>query len=248
MTTLSKSAAATVIAILVTSASSTQAGTVTFSPTQPTFDLNDITQLQGGVFATAPEDLGGDRGRSDDNANYIASDRPAQGQTFTVSQIGLQLDSITVKLAGGFISIPAETVLTLRVNTVIGNVLTTISTDTAVLPQVSTADNGPTDFLTFTLSAPVAVSPGVTYGFDFGNTTGNPGFYFRIDGAADSSYLSGTSYSSGNRSGIGTTEAVIRDTDRTFGIMLSPVPEPSVAMFALTSGAGVLALRRRRSA
>jgi len=212
------------------------------------FDANDITQLQTGTFPTAPETLPG--GVNPDNARYIASDRPAQGQTFTVLGAGLQVQSITLQTSGAFRNIPQGTQITLRLNTVVNTVLTPIYTDVATLAPSPFTENAPVDYFTFVLATPLPVSPGLTYGFDFGNTAGNPsdgggGFYFRLDGAPNTAYTGGTAYSSGDRSGFGTTTAVYRETDRTFGISL--IPEPSVALLALMSGAGVLGLVRRRA-
>lgn len=232
-----------VLAAMIMPAASADAGTIIYSPTEPIFDANDIIQLATGAFATAPESYNGNI--NNDNANYIASDRPAQGQTFTATDVG-QIESITVKSAGGFVNIPGGTQLTLRINTVVGTTLTPIYTDVAVLPESPESSNGLSDYVTFTLATPLAVGSGVTYGFDFGNTAGNPGFYFRIDGAADTSYSGGTAYSTGVRDGFGTTTAIFRQTDRTFGIGFSPVPEPTVALLSLMSGAAMMVMRRNR--
>jgi hypothetical protein len=236
------------IALFAASAASAHAGTASFSLQQPVFDSNDITQLQTGTLATAPESLPG--GVNNDNARYIANDRPAQGQTFTVVEAGLQVQSITLQTSGAFRNIPEGSQITLRINTVVGTTLTTIYTDVAPLAASPFTDNAPVDYFTFVLATPLPVSPGLTYGFDFGNTAGNPtngggGFYFRLDGAPDTAYTGGTAYSSGDRSGFGNTTAVYRETDRTFAISL--IPEPSVALLAIMSGAGVLGLVRRRA-
>lgn len=231
------------LAALALPLASADAGTITYSPTVPIFDGNDITQLATGTLATAPESIGGDV--NNDNANYIASDRPAQGQTFTPTQVG-QIQSITVKSAGGLVNIPSGTQLTLRINTVVGTTLSPIYTDVAALPASPVSSNGLLDYVTFVLATPQTVSAGVTYGFDFGNTAGNPGFYFRIDGAADTSYTGGTSYSTGVRDGFGTATAVFRETDRTFGIAI--VPEPTSFGLMMLGSIGMLSTRRRRSA
>jgi hypothetical protein len=51
-------------------------------------------------LATNSLSYGNDGNTQDDNANYIASDRPAQGQTFTINEAGF-IDAITVKGTAG---------------------------------------------------------------------------------------------------------------------------------------------------
>ena len=183
--------------------------TVTLSTTAPLFDGDDITQLLTGTQATNNLDYGGDMGP--DNANYIASDRPAQGQTFTTAVAG-RITSVTIKTTTGGADTPSA--LTLRINTAAGSTLSEIRKEAAAFPIAGLVGN---DYVTFTLATPLLISAG-TYGFDFVVPTG----YFQVDGAPNSSYAGGISYSSGAKNGVGTTTADFRDTDRTFGIAFSP--------------------------
>jgi len=222
------------MAMLCVAGASAQAASILFSTTQPTFGGLDITQLSTGTIAS-----GGD------NANYIAYDRPVQGQTFTTVGAG-DITSITVKARNNWVEIDADAVITLRLSTVTGTTLTPILTQFATVPRaVVAASSGFAEWITFTLTNPLAVSAATVYGFDFGISSVARPFdvYFEIDGAADSSYTGGSAYSSGVNS-VGNTTLTARDTDRTFGVTI--IPEPSAA---LLGGLGIMTLlvRRRRA-
>jgi len=204
-----------------------------FSATQPAFDGDDITQLSTGATSTG------------DDEDYIAFDRPAQGQTFTTVGAG-DFTSITVKARSSSVLIPADAVMTLRLSTVSGTTLTPILTQSATVPSaIAFAVSGFTDWVTFTLTNPLAVSGATVYGFDFGiSSASEPVFYFEIDGAADTSYTGGSAFASGDNDGVGGTALTALNRDRTFGVAI--IPEPSAA---LLGGLGILTLlvRRRRA-
>jgi hypothetical protein len=214
--------------------------TISLSPTVPSFDANDITQLDFSGARSGNHEL-----------NYVATDRAAQGQTFTVNELG-QIESITIK-GSGEISNFTQLALVLRINTVVSTVendnttttLTTIRREEATFAPGFNNSNF-ADYLTFTLATPLEVSPGLTYGFDFGTAAGS-NFYFQITEAAGTSYAGGTAYSTGDN-GAGEATGTLRDADRTFLIAFTPVPEPSVALLSMISGAAVMGLRRSRRA
>jgi hypothetical protein len=207
------------------------AATITYSPTAPSFDANDITQLSVGADPTPGAD----------NVHYIGGGVPAQGQTFSVSAAGL-IEAITVKVEPKFSSVAADTTLTLRINSVTVNpetqapTLVTLLTQSGLLQPIG--DNeGP--YITFQLDTPYAVAPGTTYGFDFSTNAA----YFAFTSAEDIAYSGGTAYTSQSDA-----NATLRGLDRTFHIALSPVPEPSSVALALLGSIGVMSIRRRRAA
>lgn len=212
------------------------AATVTFNPAVPTFDGDDITQLQTGTLATT--------GTGPNNeANYIAANQKAGGQTFTVGATGT-ISAITLKAAGSFSQIDTGTQLTLRISTVSGTTLTPVLNEAATPPTMGASNGTFFDYITFTLTTPLQVTAG-QYGFDLGGvTTGN--FYFQIDGAPDSTFAGGTAYTSG-ANGVGNTTATFLNTDRTFGVAFTPVPEPSGVALAMLGSLAAMSMRRRRN-
>ena len=232
-------------AILAASAAlafaSAQAGTLVFSSAVPTFDGDDITQLQAtGTFATASG------GSNNDNANYVAFDRPTQGQSFTIATAG-SIQSLTLRLSPSGFDIRDFAPITVRLNTIAGTTLSTLATETATIGTFGAQPRNPGDYITFSFASPVAVSPG-TYGFDFGETVQS---YFQIDGALNTSYAGGSAYSSGpiisgdKGNGVGDATATLRDTDRTFGVAFTAVPEPSSFALVLVGSLGLVGMRRR---
>jgi hypothetical protein len=220
------------IAALALPLASADAATITYQDDAPSFDENDIVQLS----------IGADPTPGPDNVHYIGGGVPAQGQTFSVSTAGLQIDSITVKVEPKFSLVAADTTLTLRINIVTvdpeteATTLFTVLTQSGLLQPIG--DNqGP--YITFQLDTPYAVLPGTTYGFDFSTNAE----YFAFTSADDTAYTGGTAYTSQSDA-----NATFRGLDRTFLITLSPVPEPSSVALAVLGSIGVMSMRRRQSA
>ena len=238
----SRQASAILAASAALAFASAQAGTLVFSSAVPTFDGDDITQLG---FGPGADGLNLATDASDnDNARYIAHDRPAQGQTFTVTTAG-NIQSLTLKNIFGFF-IADSTPITVRLNTITGGTnLALVASETVI---VGTQSRAAGDYFTFSFTSPVAVSPGL-YGFDFGAT--GSGNYFAIDGALQASYAGGSAYSSGpitggKGNGVGDATATLRDTDRTFGVAFTAIPEPSSFALVLVGSLGLVGMRRRQ--
>lgn len=237
----SRQASAILAASAALAFASAQAGTLVFSSAVPTFDGDDITQLGTGelALAVAPS--------NNDNANYIAFDRPTQGQSFTIATAG-SIQSLTLRLSPAGFDIRDFAPITVRLNTIAGTTLSTLATETATIGTFVAQPRNPGDYITFSFASPVAVSPG-TYGFDFGETVQS---YFQIDGALNTSYAGGSAYSSGpiisgdKGNGVGDATATLRDTDRTFGVAFTAVPEPSSFALVLVGSLGFMGMRRRR--
>ncbi len=187
-------------------------------------------------------------GDIEDEQDYIASDRAAQGQFFTTltdaGVTGYLLNAVTVLQNDGAADVSGSAVYTLRV-TVPGalNTLVVLDTETAT----ATAAGSGTNYLTFTFDTPVELLPGTVYGFDIGLNSG----YIPIDGSAvgdTAAYGGGNAYNSAD-DGVGDLNYGNVNFDRTFFIDTSPVavPEPStIALFGLglLSLTGIV-LRRR---
>ena len=237
----SRQASAILAASAALAFASAQAGTLVFSSAVPTFDGDDITQLGIGTLATASG------GSNNDNANYVAFDRPTQGQSFTIATAG-SIQSLTLRLSPAGFDIRDFAPITVRLNTIAGTTLATLATETATIGTFGAQPRNPGDYITFSFASPVAVSPG-TYGFDFGETVQS---YFQIDGALNTSYAGGSAYSSGpiisgdKGNGIGDATATLRDTDRTFGVAFTAIPEPSSFALVLVGSLGLVGMRRRQ--
>src|SRR5215468_2951670 len=80
----------------ITLAASASAATVSFTSQQPSPGLNDIANLLGATEEAKNVNEG------DNDATYIADDRPAQGQTFTTgtNAAGYEVRAITVREVG----------------------------------------------------------------------------------------------------------------------------------------------------
>src|SRR5687768_5240435 len=79
-------------ALLLSSAGTAGAATASFTNNSPALGASDISQLAGA--AAKPDNIG-----PDDNAVYIASNRPIPGQTFTTggNANGYALTAVTLK-------------------------------------------------------------------------------------------------------------------------------------------------------
>jgi hypothetical protein len=164
------------------------------------------------------------------------------GQTFTPAT-SMLLSAITVK---GFANAPASFggnvntgTWTLTIDQVIGGTTLTNLTQETADPSAVTDGFA---YVTFTLSAPVALVGGTQYAFDVYSSTG----YFGLAKSSTDVYAGGAAIQHGSTSRTSATGATITNTqtaDRTF--FVTSVPEPgSAGIFA--SLAGLLAFRRRR--
>jgi len=163
----------TLCAVIILPLVSANAASISLSALAPTFDSDDIIQLVTGTFAS-----GGPA------ANYVATNRPAQGQTFTAAETGHNT-AITVRVNGNS-TVGPNNFTTLRISTLVGTALTPFYFDESITPTFTGSSY--TNYFTFSLTTPAAVNQGVSYGFDFGSKAGNSSFFFQLDGAANTSF------------------------------------------------------------
>jgi hypothetical protein len=203
-------------------ASNASAGTIILSATAPSTDLL--------VSSTTAD------GTPDGFRDYTDNNLPlGVGQSFTVDSTST-LSAFTLLGAGGSgNNSPGNPVsLTLSLGTVTDGVFTSSYTDTATLAESEVNSNGTDgDYISFTLSVPQALSPGVTYAA-FLST---PAAYIGIDVASSDAFAGGSALTGG------TTQTY----DRVFFVQGTAVPEPSSILLGLVSGVGMLGLRRRRA-
>ena len=193
------------------SLSSASAATLELTTIPPTPDADDVYNLIGGANDDANLNNG-----SDGN-NYVAGDRPTQGQTFTTGANagGYVLSDIWIRHAGYTEAATSGNgtwwnmgnggVWVLRVTDPsksgqAGFVVrseTYVSTGTENNGAVWTGGNGSLGddvWLHFTLGTPVQVAPGTVYGIDL-TATGSPGLnYFEWLGNETNVLTSGTAY------------------------------------------------------
>ena len=182
-------------------ATAVSAATVSFSSKQPACGLDDIANLQGANEEAKNVNEG------DNDATYIADDRPVQGQTFTTgtNAVGYVLRAITLREVpfDTFALVPDLT-YTIRITQPVESKLSVVATETAKVPA-ETPENFPTigegsnvgsgsgHFITFTLDKPVTLKSGTLYGFDLSGGTDR--HYWQWDGTDTDAYPNGTAYS-----------------------------------------------------
>ena len=212
-----------------------RAASVSFSNAAPPLGPSDISQLTGA--AAKPANIG-----PDDDAVYIASNRPIQGQTFTTGNNanGYSLTAVTLKQVAyeTYVLVPDMT-YTVRITGPSGSTLTVLAEETAFVPEDATdcsTCNFPTisggnnpgpgsgRYITFTFAAPIVLGPNSTYGFDVGGTSSF--HYWETDGTTNTSaYAGGAAYSSGS-DGLGGSTMTERTGDRLFVVALTAAAAP----------------------
>jgi len=234
----------------------TRAASISFGEA-PMPGPNDVSQLAGAA-SEAANIAGGN-----DDATYIADDRPAQGQTFTTgaAPLGYRITSVSIQnpaYSHFLISAGLQT-YNVRVTQLAGSTLTVLASETAAAtgsepgnlgdgPGAFGEGGGTGRFVTFTFDTPVVLLPNTQYGFDVGGFGDGPGpgrLYWDSNGTGTDAYPGGTAYSTGDN-GIGTTGAIVRAGDRVFVAALTPVPEPVGAGPLGLAAVGLLCRRRRR--
>jgi hypothetical protein len=221
------------------------AATLTFSASQPTPGSNDIYNWVGAGFdadnvggSGVNADGGANNGAANDGTTYVATDRPAQGQTFATGSFsnGYLLTAFTVRMQGYTNNIATggniggydldTTSSTFRIR--VGRVSNTVfyskwieyaASGGAGNPGAGGTANGPGRYLTFAFKYPVRLEPNTTYGVDLGTT----GDYFEWLGIRTNATSTGTAYTSG-ASGRGNFVATAQPGDRVFLASLSEAP------------------------
>ncbi|HOK67845.1 MAG TPA: immunoglobulin domain-containing protein [Anaerohalosphaeraceae bacterium] len=236
---------------------SSQAAVLTFHPTQPAVDADDIYNLVGS--ATDRDNVGTSTadGAANDGCTYIAHDRNGKGQTFKTLNVpgSYRLESITVRHVGytantvaTWYMIGIGSPLLIRLtdpanqNTpdfvLASETYTTTGTEANIFSPgvVSNSLNGTGTWLTFTLNNPVLLAADTLYGFDITKTAGGQNFFFEMHGIKNTAqggnpYPDGTAYSTGTTQLPG-NNMVIDPGDRVFIVKLTTVysawqPTPS---------------------
>ena len=224
--------------------------TVVFSPVPPAVGSNDVSSLVGGV--TDRDNVGTTvtDGSGNDAMTYIASDRPAQGQTFMTGSLypAYEATAVTVRHVGysgnnsgggsagnTWYSMPAGGRLTIRLTDparsgtagfVLGGETYTLTGSEANLfapgGVVNTPD-GTGTWVTFTLDAPIRLAPDTLYGFDIASDS--PAFFeshgIKDTAAGGNPYAAGSAYTSG-AGGVGNNTFVAAPGDRVFIVHMTP--------------------------
>jgi hypothetical protein len=238
------------------------AGTLTFSANPPTPDANSIYNWNGAAFDA--DNVGGsgtnangspNNGGANDAATYVASNQPAQGQTFLTGNatFGYELNSITVRVVGYTNNVATGNDNTfwnlgdtgssfrIRVGKVNGTAFYPKVAEYATAggsgnPGASNSANGPGTWLTFTFATPVRLDPNTLYGVDLGGGSG----YFELLGIRDAAvggnpYTAGTAYTAG-ANGYGEFAVVPQAGERVFHLGLAaasgPVTPPAAGPIA----------------
>jgi fibronectin type 3 domain-containing protein len=236
---------------------SVNAAILSFSTSAPSAGAASISNWTGATFDA--DNVGGsgvnasgtpNNGPANDATTYVAGDRPAQGQTFTTGSNagGYTLSAVTVRLPGytnnvatgsaigGYDLNDTSTILRLRVGRLSGSTFIPLSQETAAAggsgnPGQGGTANGPGTYLTFTLKAPIVLSPNTTYAFDIGTNAR----YFELLGIRDAAtggnpYSGGTAYTSG-ANGVATGTIATQAGERVFQVDLTNYTPPAAGTF-----------------
>jgi hypothetical protein len=203
------------------------AAKVSFSAKSPALGPDDIANLTG-----ANNELN-NVSDGDNDATYIADDRPIQGQTFTTgtNAAGYQLRSVTLRqVEHDTYALVQDLKYTIRITQPADKTLEVIATETAEVaasvegnfPSIGEGGDmgrGSGRFITFTLAKPVTLKPNTSYGFDIGG--GNTRHFWQTDGTVQNAYAGGEAYSSGT-AGVGRGTRISRTGDHVFVVALTP--------------------------
>ena len=198
------------------------AGTLSVSGSAPAVDGEDIANPNPG----SASDAGGDQG-------HIWSNRPLQGQTFTTGGLagGYLLKSVTLQNLNN--NIGSSAVFTVRVGTVLGTVFSVVQSESTT----NSVSYSPNDYITFTFTTPIALSPNTVYGFDWDAT----GSGFVTTNLPDASYAGGVGFSNGGGGTPNDSALVFRTVDRIFHADLDGVAPNGVADIANLAATAITA-------
>jgi hypothetical protein len=207
-----------------------RAAQVSFSAKAPTLGPMDISNLKGAEAGVNNVSDG------DNDATYIADDRPTQGQTFTTgtNSAGYLVQAVTLReVKHETYSLVPDLTYKIRITKPSGDTLSILDWDTAKVPASTPGNissigdgsemgNGAGQFITFTLAKPVKLDPNTTYGFDVSGGTDR--HYWQIDGTASNAYAGGVAYSV-----VGKDKFTPRTGDHVFVVALTSAKAPSAS-------------------
>jgi hypothetical protein len=237
------------ILMLVVMVAAAGGATISFTLTAPTPGANDIAALMGAALDR--DNVGGDGttdGTANDSATYVASDRPAQGQTFTTGPAMMMVGGIWIQHPGysgnnppgeasnnTWYAMAAGSQITLRITDpaasgtagfILGSETAAITgTEPGVLPAATAnSPDGTATWIHIKLDSPVALAANTTYGFDLGASAGT---FFEILGIRDAAaggnpYAAGSAYTSG-AGGVGANTLTAQAGDRVFIVEMVPL-------------------------
>lgn len=233
------------------------AGTLTFGTSAPSGGAASISNWTGAAYDA--NNVGGsgtnsdgspNNGSANDGTTYVATNRPAQGQTFTTGSNsgGYTLSAVTVRMQGytnntatgsnigGYDLNDTSSSFRLRVGRLSGTTFIPLTQETAAAggtsnPGQGGTANGPGTYLTFTLKAPIVLAANTTYAFDLGTT----GDYFEWLGIRDAAtggnpYSGGTAYTSGTN-GVAAGAITTQTGERVFQVDLATYTAPAAGTF-----------------
>lgn len=183
------------------------------------------------------------------NPDY--SNQPPPAQTFTATE-DFTLDGVTMK-GGGSSNTQSENWV-INISSLSGTTLTHLDSETIAYTPTALND---TDYLTFTLADPVALTAGQVYAFTIYNSSSGGG-YFEFAKSATDVYSGGTAGTENNPTRWATTNgdafstltgsgaATDSNLDRTFFLEGAVVPEPSTWAMMIGGLLLLVAWRRHR--